>query len=407
MDRNANDDINKPLLLAHESSNEGGEFYDANSSIRTNSAYFSTLSSPPQQQQSQPATNTTETTTAATSYYGRVSRLSTGMLFPSTRGIVDTLPHPTKPCLLFADHDPLAAVAHICLLEKEVYSCSVCSAGALLPMNPKLFTVVHVCEPLAKHEDAGTRILKKINKHSTMKLPVLLNEGNIFQEGDSSESGWSSSLSCLLPEYIDAVIGKKNLLRPEDAVGLYNMKLFIQKHSQLPSLFHQLLTHTSPTHRIQLSTQLLNLLKLINADLQTFEGPYLCGTQFTLADIYLFPIIERIVVVLSTYRSFWIPPSLTYLINWYDTVADRPSVRVATSDRTLESQNTYCYERIHRNEYLIEVYECYARHEEVLFQELNDERGSPGVNVYRQVVEEDMRDRRICERRSCQNCVIS
>ena len=91
--------------------------------------------------------------------------------------------------------------------------------------------------------------------------------------------------------------------------------------------------------------------------------------------------IERVVAVLSPYRSFWIPPSLTHLINWYDTVSDRPAVRVATSDRTIESQNTYCYERIHRNEYLIEVYECYARNEEWLFRELNDARGCPGENV--------------------------
>lgn len=89
-------------------------------------------------------------------------------------------------------------------------------------------------------------------------------------------------------------------------------------------------------------------------------------------------------------------------------MADRPAVRVATSDRTIESQNTYCYERIVRNEYLIEVYECYARHEEELFKELNDERGRPGVNVYRQVVEEDMRDKSICEGKShCRHCVIS
>mmetsp|Transcript_25218 Transcript_25218/g.53313 ORF Transcript_25218/g.53313 Transcript_25218/m.53313 type:complete len:191 (-) Transcript_25218:704-1276(-) len=185
---------------------------------------------------------------------------------------------------------------------------------------------------------------------------------------------------------------------------------FISRHSQLPSLFHQLLTNPSASKRHHISVQLLNLLKLINVDLQTFDdGPYLLGKQFTLADIYIFPIVERIVVVLSTYRSFWIPPALTHLITWYDTVSDRPAVRAATSDRTTESQNTYCYERIARNEYLIEVYECYARNEVALFTELNLERGRPGVNVYREVVEEEMRDHRtICEKgKSCQHCVIS
>ena len=87
-------------------------------------------------------------------------------------------------------------------------------------------------------------------------------------------------------------------------------------------------------------------------------------------------------------------------------------MRVVTSDRTLESQNTYPHERIHRNQYLVEVYEPYARHEDRMFKELNEQRGSPGVNVYRQEVEEDMRDKRMCERSNiCQKpknvCVIS
>ena len=86
--------------------------------------------------------------------------------------------------------------------------------------------------------------------------------------------------------------------------------------------------------------------------------------------------------VLSAYRNFWIPPSLTNLVAWYDIVADRPAVRVVTSDRTLESQNTYPHERIHRNQYLVEVYEPYARYEERMFKELNEQRSGPGVQSF-------------------------
>lgn len=191
----------------------------------------------------------------------------------------------------------------------------------------------------------------------------------------------------------------------------FSLSQFIQRHSELPSLFHQLLHHPSPTRRVRISTELLDLLKVINADLATFEGPYLCGTQFTLADIYIYPIVELVVVVLSTYRNFWIPPSLTSLVAWYDAVSDRPSVRAATSDRGAESRDTYCFERTYRNEYLIEVYEPHARGDAALFERLNDERGSPGVNAYREDAEEDAdaRDRSICERKtsSCETCVVS
>lgn len=102
------------------------------------------------------------------------------------------------------------------------------SSSVMVPVHPKLFTVVHVCEPLAKHDDPGMRILNKISKQNnvvadnsnSLELPLLLHDGNILREGRSS-----SLMTCLLPEYIDEAIGKKNLLRPNDAVGLYNMKL--------------------------------------------------------------------------------------------------------------------------------------------------------------------------------------
>jgi hypothetical protein len=86
---------------------------------------------------------------SSSSYYGTASPLSTGTLFPSGRGVVDRLPPPparrrddhddddddeeegrgddnddgdenSGSCtLLFADHDPISAMSHICLMEKE------------------------------------------------------------------------------------------------------------------------------------------------------------------------------------------------------------------------------------------------------------------------------------------------
>jgi len=355
----------------------------------------------------------------ATSIHGTASPLSTGSLFPAgSRGIVDRLPRPDRPCLLLADHDPLAQVSHVCLLEKEVAAnrpAGIDSNAAhwdrsesATPVEPGLFSVVHVCIPLAGKGDAGARILRKIGKGAELGLPVLIHDGNIMQEGGAGERGhWSSLSDCLLPEYIDEAIGEPHLLRTKDAVVAYNMKQFIKSYARLPQLFHEVLSDPSSTRRAESSRQLLRLLKRINSDLQRFDGPYLCGEQYTLADIYIFPIIERIVTVLSAYRSFWIPPSLIHLINWYDAVSDRPAVRAATSDRSAESAGTYCYESKSRREYLVEVYECHARHEGGLFLEINGERGRAGINVYRDAVEEDNRDRRVCEQtNNCQKCIL-
>ena len=261
------DDLNSPLLgteeeeLENYSNDDDDEFYDATSSSEIITTPGVSLSS---QQQQQPLTTTaaaaaaaspmtTDTTTTTASYYGKVSPLSTGMLFPSPRGIVDALPsNGTKPILLYSDYDPLSAVSHICLLEKEVHAHNIAisssSSGVggeeeevddfhLISLNftPKLFSLVHACEALTNHDDGGMRIIKKINKQMSrhdelLKVPILLHEGNIYQEGqlsknNNNDGASKSSSTLLLPEYIDECIGTKYLLRPNDAMGFYNMKL--------------------------------------------------------------------------------------------------------------------------------------------------------------------------------------
>ena len=57
---------------------------------------------------------------------------------------------------------------------------------------------------------------------------------------------------------------------------------------------------------------------------------------------------------------------------------DRPAVRAATSGRGADSLSTYCYEEVARGAYLLEVYECHARNESRLFDDLNARAGRTG-----------------------------
>lgn len=498
-----NSPLNEPLLAGTDDESDDEIFHDVHSSV---SSIVSSVSRQPlpssshqQQQQQRGRTSSPPTRPSAaisstpvhalagaslnSSFYGTASKLATGTLFSSnTQGIVDIIPSSDiKACLIFSDSDIYSAIAHICLLEKEVHCLRVSGSNnntgvattavddglvdeVLINGPYQLFSVVHACKPLMKHDDAGMRMLKKLAKNSgvggggggsvpttstsstttnnnstssstssnrsnsNLEIPVLLHQNNILREVNEFERKRNGLSGLLLPRYIDESIGARGILsgggtsinnnnNNNAAVTSYNMNLFIQRHSALPNLFLSLLSSPSPTQRIELSTKLLSLLKVINSDLQMFhhDGPYLCGKQYTLADICIFPIIERIVVVLSTYRNFWIPPSLTYLISWYETMCNRTAVRVATADRSHDSLSTYCYEKIGRNEYLLEVYECYALHEEKQFQMLNDEMGKRGVNVYREhmlLQEEEDEGREDCHGRmvkksSCQQCVIS
>jgi hypothetical protein len=482
--------LNEPLLAGTDDESDDEVFHDVHSSVSSIVSSVSRQPLPPpssqqlQQKQrgrtsspptrplsaaiSSTAVHSSSSSSLNSSFYGTASKLATGTLFSSnTRGIVDIIPSSdTKACLIFSDSDIYSAIAHICLLEKEVHNLRSASnnnglattdddelVDKVLVNGPhQLFSVVHACKPLLKHDDAGMRILKKLakssgggsvptasttssgssnssnssNSSSNLEIPVLLHQNNILREVNEVERKRNGLSGLLLPRYIDESIGAKGILSGSGggdndnnnaAVTSYNMNLFIQRHAALPNLFLSLLSSPSPTQRIELSTKLLSLLKVINSDLQMFhhDGPYLCGHQYTLADICIFPIIERIVVVLSIYRNFWIPPSLTYLISWYETMCNRTAIRVATADRSRDSLSTYCYEKIGRNEYLIEVYECYALHEERQFQMLNDEMGKRGVNVYREhmlLQEEEDEGREDCHGRmvkksSCQQCVIS
>ena len=271
MENTINTELSEPLIVKDDSGGGGDlenddedEFHDAiSSSSPSIITTTTTTSSSPTLQKQQPPLHYNPPynnfiSAAEISYYGKVSPLSTGTLFPSSRGIVDALPSSLQtsvPCLLFADHDPIGAISHICLLEKEMDyqqqqkeqqldDTNILSNDEVSPTT-ELFSVVNVCEPLANQNDAGMRILKKINKQhqrqhhgasedttgsNSSNLPILIHEGNIHKEvaGQQYDDDINDAPSLgllLLPEYIDECIGIKRLLRPKDATGLYNMKL--------------------------------------------------------------------------------------------------------------------------------------------------------------------------------------
>lgn len=145
---------------------------------------------------------------------------------------IDSTPYFTTLFPMYRlDSCPISECAYITLLEKEFESYPTDDNKEELPTSPQLFTVVHVCEALAKHDDSGSRLLKKIrgkaSSNGSLEIPVLLHEGNILREKrlGSNNNNYEAAGSLLLPEYIDAAIGTRNSLRPDDSVTLYNMNL--------------------------------------------------------------------------------------------------------------------------------------------------------------------------------------
>lgn len=99
-------------------------------------------------------------------------------------------------------------------------------------------------------------------------------------------------------------------------------------HSKIEAFFFALLDTDDQTSRGQSA---LGLWMLLEEDLNKFPGPYLCGNQFTLADIHIFPFVDYILQVRRKQKQqhgHSIPSTLQALQSWYDKVSSRPSVQI-------------------------------------------------------------------------------
>eukprot|EP00980_Cylindrotheca_fusiformis_P025725 scaffold14515_cov97-Cylindrotheca_fusiformis.AAC.4 len=285
------------------------------------------------------------------SIYGNVEAISDYM---------DYLP-PNLPHLFLDDACPFSQCTWIAFLEKESD-----------PQNPTLFQLHRVCSFLGTR-DPGCRILNELGLEDD-EIPVLIHNGSVFKD------------SYAVSEYIDGCFEKEgNSLSPADPVGAFNMSLFVDRHAAISELYFQILESDSGnTSFSDLILQLEKLLEEIDTDLQKIPGHYLCGNQFTLADIFIFPFVERIQVVLSHYYQIEIDSSLSSLHTWYAKVSSRKSVQITMADRSAASISTCVMENTTRKDYLVEYYEPYVRNEVALAKDIFQMYGFAGENAYRE-----------------------
>eukprot|EP00980_Cylindrotheca_fusiformis_P000691 scaffold167_cov110-Cylindrotheca_fusiformis.AAC.19 len=277
----------------------------------------------------------------------------------SSSTIMKQTPSSAPLTLLAGDFCPFANRALIAILEKEAD-----------PLNPTNFDLQPVCFQMGPEKDPGTKWLYSLDKKT---VPVLI---------DNSNDGKVIGESMDVVEYVDSLFPEIHPLQPSEPELKEKMKTYIDRHgSILPPLFKLLMAQTKDEQK-QHSYDLLKALTAMDNDLQELEGPYLCGDQFTIADLQIFPFIEQVTVVLKHYRQFVIPDKLEHLHRWYDAVLKRPSVQKTTADRDEVSMNTYCYVEQDRKKYLIEVTEAFANNEKDFARKLTKESGAPGVNPY-------------------------
>jgi glutathione S-transferase len=116
-------------------------------------------------------------------------------------------------------------------------------------------------------------------------------------------------------------------LRPSDPMVFYNMTSFVDRHAQIVKAFSTLIITKDNSTKSKQAEQVFDLLRWVDEDLRKIDGPYLCGNYFSLADVNIFPFVERI------HEIFTIPDSLLPLLRWYDIVSKRRSVEIVSGSR--------------------------------------------------------------------------
>jgi len=218
-------------------------------------------------------------------------------------------------------------------------------------------------------KDPGTEALYSLGRRS---VPAAVYQGQVM-----GESG-------LLADFIDDLLPGPSL-KPADPLMRFNMQLMREENGAIVGTFYGLLKTQDDQleQKKTLTDKLYKQLAAMDANCAKFKGPYLCGEQFTMADIDMFGFIERIIHVLPHYRKdVALPDDLTHLRAWFTAVSARKSIKVVTASRSDVSQRTQAYEATERAPYLVEMYEVYALNDLDTARSVQAKDGAPGHNAY-------------------------
>ncbi len=181
-------------------------------------------------------------------------------------------------------------------------------------------------------------------------LPTLLYEGEVLQE---------SVDLCL---FVDEV-APQNPLWPASARDKYVARSLIRRFGDPAfALVHDVLLAQTKEDQSAKASTLLEFVRAIGEALGKGGGPFFFGNTFSIPDIVLFPMLERMFVLLPHYRGFELPPEKPFdaIRRFYDAAIKRPSVACTTAPRTKSSLRTHPFDEIERAQYLISASRGYA-----------------------------------------------
>lgn len=154
------------------------------------------------------------------------------------------------------------------------------------------------------------------------KVPVLL---------DGETRVWESTI---INEYLDERFPSPPLM-PETAAGRAAMRIWIAFDDTkfVPSTYKVLLARDEPDKRRLYSQTIVDALVFMEREALAKRrgGPWWLGDDLSLADLSIYPHMERL-AVLAEYRGIHLPPECGRLREWIAAMQERPSVRATMKD---------------------------------------------------------------------------
>lgn len=146
------------------------------------------------------------------------------------------------------------------------------------------------------------------------KVPLLVHDGHRI---------WESSI---INEYLDEVLPGPRWLDSDPVVKAHTRTWIDYFNTQFVPSFYKLLLAQRPELQTELTGRLLDRLKFMESGLAESGGPWWMGSAPSLADLALYPFMERM-CVLNHYRNFHLPASCARLSSWFDRFRGRASAR--------------------------------------------------------------------------------
>jgi glutathione S-transferase len=167
----------------------------------------------------------------------------------------------------------------------------------------------------------------KINprgKVPALKVPSLGYDAVIYESAICNE---------FLCDYASMKLNKEHTIMPSDD-PLLRAKIRLW-NDYCDSIYSKtqftFLMNKDETKDAELRNEMENALLFYEQLLSESGGPYLTGNEFSIADIHLFPFIQRMVVTLKHWKGYTLPTDkFPNTINWFESCSGRQSVKLSS-----------------------------------------------------------------------------